>query len=866
MTDWPYARVLAEAAARPLLDGAAFRSGLVALQRTPDGECESPTADLARELEDSLRLRAGGVSLEVLRQARDFVWFGRSATDVSAAPRVSVRLHELLQRAGNVFDVPDAKADAKLAERAHRMRWLTLALPRDLLAAVGHVSQEPYDANLESLLREGMAQIHCHLSACLTFPALWTYLMATTGKPHVLASMLDKRDPPFGSAVDFLAWLAAAGLARVTLAQFLFSRDLAGRANFQSFGKFISRHPFSDPIEREDHLAALAALHHGNEPLLQGRTQAAYRRYVMERSELPVCRSLEELAAADPVGRCFPPADQTQAGGAEIEWAESRFCKRALAYLADAKGRKDADFERLFWQYQRVRCATFRFVTQEPGTAGLDWFVRFFGRISPMRRGLRSDLLMSSAIRHSRAPTSSTSGPTGACKIEVRIAPKSRWSKLREELDEIDHAGVHGLNSVSPSAERLQRGVVLHFQKDGPHTVSERRSGGAQGYGLHFVRFARQYDERLKEANAVSALLHAQPTILRLLRGLDVCGRELTQPTWVLLPLLLRLRSESQALAQTPEGVRLGLQPLRMTIHAGEDFRTLLEGLRRIHEPIEFGLLRHRERIGHAVALGVDVKVWCRKNTIVYQPAEERLEDLLWLCDSGVLCQLSQGVRERLMMDLWMLGQRIYALPLVMEPGYVLRMLLQARRLRHDPQLLANWNYPELNLAPEHPTKHSAAAFLLRYLKDDAVWRRGQEPVEVPTKPDHEAIEKAQRMVQGKVRELDLTIEANPTSNLLIAELGAIDRHPMLRLAPLSCRRWLTPRYRIALCDDDPLTFATTLLDEHRHIYFALRRSGYSQSRAIKWLKQRRKDAMEAAFTVPDRGPSVRGTDAEQRS
>jgi hypothetical protein len=193
-------------------------------------------------------------------------------------------------------------------------------------------------------------------------------------------------------------------------------------------------------------------------------------------------------------------------------------------------------------------------------------------------------------------------------------------------------------------------------------------------------------------------------------------------------------------------------------------------------------------------------------------------------------------------------------------------MLRQARRLRHDPTLLASWNYPELNLAPEQPAEHSAADFLLRYLKDDAVWRRGQEPVELEMRAEREAIERAQGMVQCKVRELDLTIEANPTSNLLIAELGAIDHHPMLHLAPLSCRRWLTPRYRIALCDDDPLTFATTLLDEYRYTYFALRRRGYTHDDAINWLRQRRQDAMDAAFTVSDRGSSVGGTASEQRS
>lgn len=176
---------------------------------------------------------------------------------------------------------------------------------------------------------------------------------------------------------------------------------------------------------------------------------------------------------------------------------------------------------------------------------------------------------------------------------------------------------------------------------------------------------------------------------------------------------------------------------------------------------------------------------------------------------------------------------------------------------RRAISLVRSWNYPELNLAPEHPAEHSAADFLLRYLKDCAVWRRGQEPVEVATEAEREAIEKAQRMVQRKVSELEILIEANPTSNLLIAELGACDHHPMLRLAPVSYRRWLTPRYRIALSDDDPLTFATTLLDEYRHTYFAILRAGYSRTDAINWLKRRRQDTVDDAVHRASPGTAV---------
>lgn len=51
---------------------------------------------------------------------------------------------------------------------------------------------------------------------------------------------------------------------------------------------------------------------------------------------------------------------------------------------------------------------------------------------------------------------------------------------------------------------------------------------------------------------------------------------------------------------------------LRATVHAGEDFTRLAEGIRRMHESVEFGLLRMGDRIGHGVALGVDPARWMK--------------------------------------------------------------------------------------------------------------------------------------------------------------------------------------------------------------------------------------------------------------
>ena len=55
------------------------------------------------------------------------------------------------------------------------------------------------------------------------------------------------------------------------------------------------------------------------------------------------------------------------------------------------------------------------------------------------------------------------------------------------------------------------------------------------------------------------------------------------------------------------------VRELRTTIHSGEDFVHLVGGLRRVSEAVHYLDLHDGDRIGHGVALGVDVESWVKK-------------------------------------------------------------------------------------------------------------------------------------------------------------------------------------------------------------------------------------------------------------
>jgi hypothetical protein len=98
-----------------------------------------------------------------------------------------------------------------------------------------------------------------------------------------------------------------------------------------------------------------------------------------------------------------------------------------------------------------------------------------------------------------------------------------------------------------------------------------------------------------------------------------------------------------------------------------------------------------------------------------------------------------------------------------------------------------------------------------------------------------------------------VTVEANPTSNILIGELG-LKEHPVFQLQPIkgSGRTGCVP---VAFGSDDPVTFATCLPDELSYTYYALRRRGVKRTPAQRWLARLIQNGIEARFTLPKQRP-----------
>ena len=379
-------------------------------------------------------------------------------------------------------------------------------------------------------------------------------------------------------------------------------------------------------------------------------------------------------------------------------------------------------------------------------------------------------------------------------------------------------------------------GWVFHFIRD-------------LGHDDAMPRYAKIFHSHGQVAFNLARWIRAWPECLQDIRGLDLASEELKGPLWLAISSLLKLRDVSRCVARQ----KRGLQPLRLTLHVGEDFRHIASGLRAIHEPFAWRLIERGDRLGHALALGIDTTVWCREHPYILQKRLERILDLAWILDFvlhpgrpfGDGTDLHRLQRE--------LSDRLHAWTGVdcsWEDG------IKLHRLLGNPGALVQIGYPNLD-GSEPSSSHKALWLLWLLLYSRSHQGYATKIVEIPTEPDAALLAQIQQHLAHLIARWQVTIEVNPSSNLLIGALKQPLDQPMFRLRPVEPN--VPHALPIAISTDDPITFATRLADEYAYAWAGMVVSGnVPPTYAHQWLDEAADAAWRARFTVPigraDRG------------
>ncbi|WP_146491451.1 antiviral RADAR system adenosine deaminase RdrB [Vibrio sp. T20] len=182
---------------------------------------------------------------------------------------------------------------------------------------------------------------------------------------------------------------------------------------------------------------------------------------------------------------------------------------------------------------------------------------------------------------------------------------------------------------------------VVHFTRSG-----KREDKRQERVRLRHLKMARSLVQFMSSVAHEDSLIPIELTAEQLsfdlrkaIRGFDVAGNENHLPIEVFAPVLRVLRSAKFS-SQGMFGTRIE-RPF-LTVHAGEDFSHLLTGLRNIDEAVVFCDFQQGDRIGHALALGVNPRQWLKRQQTAYLPVGEHLDNLVWAHQKAIeVLQLS---------------------------------------------------------------------------------------------------------------------------------------------------------------------------------------------------------------------------------
>ena len=375
--------------------------------------------------------------------------------------------------------------------------------------------------------------------------------------------------------------------------------------------------------------------------------------------------------------------------------------------------------------------------------------------------------------------------------IELRVGP---WNTGEEYINLIENLNQCNYDEWSR---------IKHEQQN-PHIRKINF-----GLIIHFIKFKHQKDKSLvnemverraileEQSNAILNALYLidqanknpldNRSLTNKIVGIDTANYELDNRPNLYGCVFRKLRYDKTT-----------NQVLYATYHVGEEFPTLANGLRAIDEVITFCAYRSNDRLGHALALGIDVNSYFkakRNNIMCY--LEDYVDDLIWMYkllsespyakDKQYLPFLRSEF-EKYKHKLFSAIFRTDDLPCFEDyfDSYVLRgddpnVYFDIRNDFHSVnynQLCRRYGY-KLNF---HDLNHESAflnekarLIYLEYSFSERYRKKAIEPIKVPvTEMYIEIVNRVQYLLKEKILDRHIFIETNPTSNKKISYIMTV--------------------------------------------------------------------------------------------
>ena len=671
-----------------------------------------------------------------------------------------------------------------------------------LYVQAGNVSL--VDKVLANVVKKGLVEAHIHFNAGFNYESLWINVIEAVIAGNVGADQQEYAD--VFSAVIF---------------RLLVLRYFKEKQHEQwFFGKWV--YTFAEKVQREELLDIVYSMKTGNTD--------DFKRAL---NQMPGWKEKEIVP-------------------------ELLFLYECIQYAAESR---DEQFTELFLQYIRIKNQFFEKIQQRGGVQGLQYFQKFYNLAAGTKYKMANASRVQADVFRSQMAIKSLK------KMEVRIAPavdlsfvmkngKGKEGKqyiehtLKEQLERIlcsyrfcimeYMAGQHQTELwFQYEYKQLQEGkkyrdLFGEFWKK-YHDITKENLVPSLGIVYHLLKITDINDftvyNNMKSAmgdiaEVIENMRTQIPFLGQYIVGLDAASDENAMEPWMFAEVYRRIRNKkitrpvNEWIQRDMSVVYQKVQNIGFTYHVGEDFRHVLSGLRHIDEVIEKFGYKSGDRLGHAIALGIDIEKWTESNGMILLPKMEHLHNLLWIWGKVIDGKWSVPVEIK---------------------------VLENQIFQVAGEILDGKKYRVKDLYDDYQKLFKIDESVSVYTEEE--WKRGMEVTAISISvTEVKTYIALQEYLIEKIAKRGIYVEVNPTSNWLIGSLDDLLEHPVFRFNNIEQQYGDDHHVMLTINSDDPAVFNTNVENELAYIYYAAVKKGYPRETVLAWIDKIRRYGMEGSF------------------
>lgn len=475
--------------------------------------------------------------------------------------------------------------------------------------------------------------------------------------------------------------------------------------------------------------------------------------------------------------------------------------------------------------------------------------------------------------------------------FELRVAPKNEVMQLKSSLEGYNNA----LKKFAIISE------TESYKKSIPYNLNHHNIF----YTIHYIKkkddcklsdlssevLCRHHSLRKsikQQSIAISQLRESCSNLSDYIRGIDAAASEFDANPEVFAQGFRYLKNHKLKGKFNHLKFNLNEPKIYATYHAGEDFYDLVDGLRAIDECVLFLNLNQGDRIGHALALGIDSKEYYTfKQGKLMLPKQIVLDNIVWLLAKirkfGISIHRNEVNRlEKLYGNLF---HELYTSNF--GEGHHLKdkyiphtTYFDAWKLRGDDPYLYLGDldkdvYDKINLTywercrinDEYPRNRNIRKNIdIKYLYqqyhfNSTIKAAGKNIKQFEiTHAYIELVRAVQFKMQHELKNKNIAIETNPTSNYLIGTFKRYAKHPITKFYNLGLELDNDiikdcPQLSVSINTDDQGIFSTSLENEYALMAIALEKEKdengkpkYNSSMIYEWLERIRQMSIGQSF------------------